>query len=244
MKIGGGVIVGVCCAVAASLISVHFFLDPEPEVFVVESADGVLRVEGRGYQEGSLSLEEAQTDIAFPLGPARYTLLPEDALFAFPFVRASFLKDGEYPAFYLWDVEGAYWIPIPRETYEDARTYFPLWQSGTYALGEHFFVESPTFVDVVSELRAKLPEEAVSYEVFLVASPQGGASILTQSTPIERGGCGGAPFIGEQTVTAQESRTVQVLVNDVLTETTFTLLMEISITPGGCPEDMPLQVIF
>lgn len=241
MKIGG-VILGACCAVAASLISVHFFLDPEPEARTVESADGIIRIEGRVYEGAKFSIVEEQAIASFPLSSVRYTVLPEGALFAPPFLQLSFLKESVYPALYFWNGDGGYWVPVPRQTYEDERVYFPVAQGGTYALGGHFSVEAPTFIDVLSELRAKVPENAVSYNVSLIATPKDGVPVLAASG-LERGGCGGVPSAYEQTLVAQDSRTVQVLVNDVLTETMFTLLVEIGITTSGCPEDMPLQVI-
>lgn len=242
MKLGG-IIIGGVCAIAASFISVHFFLDPAPEMRVVESPDGVIRVDGRVYQDADFSLEEGEGVALFPLNASRYTLLPEDGVFAPPFLQLSFLKGFSYPALYFWNSEGAYWIPVPRHTYEDEYVHFPVVQGGVYALGEHFAVETPTFVDVLSELRTKLPERAVSYMVSLVATVKDGAPVLVQSG-IERGGCGGVPFAGEEYVIAEDHRTVQVLVNDVLTETNFTFLMQIATTSEGCSEDMPMQVIF
>ena len=242
MKLGG-IIVGGACAIAASFISVHFFLDPAPEMRVVESSDGVIRIDGRVYQDANFFLEEGEDVASFPLSTSRYTLLPEDGIFMPPFLQLSFSKESAYPALYFWNRSGAYWVPVPRHTYEDERVYFPAAQGGTYALGEHFAVEAPTFVDVISDLRTQLPERAVSYTVSLVAAVKDGAPVLVQSG-IERGGCGGVPFAGEEYVIAEDQRTVQVLVNDVLTETHFTFLMQIATTSEGCPEDMPMQVIF
>lgn len=242
MKLGG-IIVGGVCAIAASFISVHFFLDPAPELRVIESADGVVRIDGHVYQDANVSLEEKEDVALFPLHASRYTLLPKDGVFTPPFLRLSFSQESAYPALYFWHSNGAYWIPVPRLTHEDERVYFPIARGGVYALGEHFAVEAPTFVDVLRELRTKLPEHAVSYTVSLIAAVKDGASILVQSG-IERGGCGGVPFSGEEQVFAEDQRTVQVFVNDVLTETNFTFLMQIATTSEGCPEDMPMQVIF
>lgn len=242
MKLGG-IIIGGACAIAASLVSVHFFLDPAPEVRVVESLDGVIRVDGHIYEGSEFFLEEGEDIALFPLNALRYTLLPEDGVFAPPFLQLSFSKESAYPALYFLNRSGAYWIPVPRLTYEDERMYFPVVQGGVYALGEHFAVEAPTFIDVLSELRTQLPSHAVSYDVSLVAAVKDGVPVLVQSG-LERGGCGGVPFAGEENVVAEDRRTAQVLVNDVLTETDFTFLMRIDTTSEGCPEDMPMQVIF
>lgn len=242
MKVGG-MIIGGACAILASFINVHLFLDPAPEMRVVESSDGVIRIDGRVYRDADFFLEEAEDVARFPLHASRYTLLPEDGIFAPPFLQLSFSKDSAYPALYSWNRSGAYWIPVPRLTHEDERVYFPVAHGGVYALGEHFAVEAPTFIDVLSELRTKLPANAVSYDVSLIASVKDGVPVLVRSG-LERGGCGGVPFAYEESVVAEDQRTVQVLVNDVLTETHFTFLMQIGITSKGCPEDMPMQVIF
>lgn len=242
MKVGGMIIGGVC-AILVSFISVHLFLDPAPEMRVVESSDGVIRIDGRVYRDADFFLEEAEDVARFPLNASRYTLLPEDAVFIPPFLQLSFFKESAYPALYFWNKSGAYWIPVPRFTHEDERVYFPVAHGGVYALGEHFAVEAPTFIDVLSELRTKLPADAVSYDVSLIASVKDGVPVLVQSG-LERGGCGGVPVAYEESVVAEDQRTVQVLVNDVLTETHFTFLMQIGTTSEGCPEDMPMQVIF
>ena len=242
MKLGG-IIIGGACAIVASFISVHFFLDPAPEVRVVESSDGVVRVEGDVYEYAAFSLKEERVDALFPLGAMRYILLPEKGIFAPPFLQLSFLKNSLLPALYFWNSENAYWVPVPRHTYEDEYVYFPVTQGGVYALGEHFSVDAPTFVDVVGNLRARLPEDAVSYRIRPIATPSGGAPVFLGFF-LEQGGCGGIPTAGDQELLMQDERTVQVLVNDVLTMTSFTFLMEIETAPEGCPEDMPMQVIF
>jgi hypothetical protein len=242
MKIGG-ILFCALCAVGAALLTVHVFLDPDPELRRVVSADGMLVVTGNVYASQRFSLEEEVIDEPHaPLLASRYRLLPDDALFSQPLVATLPYQTLDDVLYYIDDAQG-YLVPLVEEYRALGERFFSLQRGGSYAIGEKVSVEVPTFVDVVTALRARLPLDAVSYALRLVAAPKGGMPVLLSSS-LERGGCGGVPFDFLQTVVTQESRTVQVLVNDVLTETTFTFLMEIGTAPNGCPEDMPMAVIY
>lgn len=243
MKLGG-IIVGGVCAIAASFISVHLFLDPEPELRIFTSADGLLSLEGRVYESQQFSIEDEEAgEEQMPLLSTRYHILPLAASFVQP-LDASFFVDADHETLYRFDEQDAYWVALQSLVIdEEGYAHTSLSAGGVYALGEKLSVEAPTFVDVVSDLRSRLPENAVAYRVRLVATPNESASVLLGSF-LEQGGCGGIPTAGDQELLMQEERTVQVLVNDVLTMTSFTFLMEIDTAPEGCPEDMPMQVIF
>lgn len=242
MKIGN-VLIGGLCALTASLVSVHFFLDDAPEFHKVISADGLFSVRGSVYADQVFSLEEIDSEPALlPFGEHRYRLLPEDTRFADP-LTVSFFLDSSHEALYRWDATTGYWEVLQGvQKNEDGFAEVPVREGGVYALGSSFSVETPTFIDVMSDLRSRLPEHAVSYALRLVATPLNGAPVLLPAFA-ERGGCGGIPTVSEQALTAQDERTVQVLVNDVLTSTVFTFLMDIGVTQEGCAEDMPMQVI-
>jgi hypothetical protein len=235
----GGIFLTAFCAIAASLISIHFFIDPEPEMRKLVSADGQFSLEGKVYEAQSLSLHQQQVEIVSPLLAPRYTLSPQETRFSEP-ILGSFSSSEGADQWYFFDERG-FWIPLVQQE-EGERVRVKVSSAGTYAPGKALSIEVPTFIDVVSALRSRVPEHAVSYVIRLIARPHQGAPILL-SDAVERGGCGGLPTVSEQTVTTQEERTVQVLVNDVFSETTFTFYMEIGVTPNGCPEDMPLQVI-
>lgn len=241
MKIGG-VILGAGCAVLAALVSVHLFLDPDPEFLSLTSSDGSLTVFGTVYRAREVSLSEKMDDVAYaPLSLVRYTLSPSDIRFSEPLIATLPLAPS-HVLYALHEHEGyATALDIQRDA--AGNPYFLVYEGGEYAEGEPFSLEVPTFVDVVSNMRTRLPEHAVSYTLRVIATPHHGASILLPEA-IEEGGCGGLPTQSEEHVRAEDERTVQVLVNDVLTETTFTFLMDIGTTSQGCPEDMPLQTIF
>lgn len=243
MKLGG-IIIGGVCAILASFISVHLFLDPVPEFRTTVSTDGVLTLEGRVYESQQFFIEEeAVSEVLTPFSLSRYRVFPLDANFIQP-LEGSFFVDTDRAAMYRFDDVGAYWVTLPNLHVDDqGYAHVLLSSGGLYALGSIVSVDAPTFVDVVSDFRSRLPLEAVSYHVQLIAQPNGGVPLLLGSF-LERGGCGGIPVVGQQSLSTQDERTVQVLVDDVLTNTDFTFLMDIETSPEGCPEDMPMQVIF
>lgn len=242
MKLGG-IIVGGICAIAASFISVHFFLDPAPELRIIASGDGKLFLEGQVYESQQFSIEDKEVaESLLPLSPSRYVIAPFDAHFVRP-IKGSFLIDASRSVLYRWNDVDAYWTALQSSFVQDEYAHVLISAGGLYALGTELSVETPTFVDVVSDLRSRLPEDAVSYRVRLVATPNQGVPVLLNSF-LEQGGCGRIPIAGDRELVMQEERTVQVLVNDVLTMTSFTFLMEIGTAPEGCPEDMPMQTIF
>lgn len=243
MKVGG-IIIGGACAILASFISVHFFLDPAPEFRTVVSTDGVFALEGRVYESQQFFIEEEPVlELLTPFSSVRYRVLPLEGSFVQP-LEGSFFVDADHAVMYRFDDVGAYWVALPNLREDDqGYAHVALSSGGLYALGSALSVDAPTFVDVVSDFRSRLPLGAVSYRIQLVAQPNGGVPFLLDSF-LERGGCGGVPAVGQQSFTMQDERTIQVLVNDVLTPTDFTFLMEIETSPEGCPEDMPMQVIF
>lgn len=243
MKLGG-IIIGGVCAILASFISAHLFLGPTPEFRTVVSTDGVLALEGKAYEQQQFFLEEeVLSEALMPFSLTRYRVLPLDAHFVRP-LEASFFVDADHAVMYRFDDVGAYWVALPNVRVDDqGYAHVLLSSGGLYALGSSVSVDTPTFVDVVSDFRSRLPLEAVSYRMRLVAQPSGSAPLLSAFF-LERGGCGGVPLDGKESLFMQDKQTVQVLVNDVLTATDFTFLMEIEISPNGCSEDMPMQVIF
>ncbi|MEK9156702.1 MAG: hypothetical protein AAB448_01020 [Patescibacteria group bacterium] len=242
MKLGG-IIIGGVCAIVASVISVHLFFDPAPEFRMLTSGDGRLFVEGLVYESQQFSVEDEEAaESLFPLSSSRYLLAPIDATFVQP-LEGSFLIDADRSVLYQWNDTDAYWTALQSSSVQGGCAYVFVSVGGLYALGTELSIDMPTFVDVVSDLRSRLLENAVSYRIRLVATPSGGVPVLLGSF-LEQGGCGGIPTAGDQELLMQEERTVQVLVNDVLTMTSFTFLMEIDTAPEGCPEDMPMQVIF
>lgn len=239
MRIGGAIFIAAC-ACTASLLSVHFFLDPAPELRTLVSDDGLFSLDGHVYEEQQITLSTFSAEASAPLFSSRYVLSPKDTKFIEP-LQGTLVKGEDVQQLYRWDERG-YWVPLPQE--EDAHIFsFALPFGGVYAPGKRLLVQVPTFVDVVSALRARLPSETLWYRVHLLARPLYGVPVLVQSS-LEEGGCGGLPVaMASSTVFSQEERTVQVLVNDVLTETTFTFLLEIGVAPEGCPQDMPIEVI-
>jgi hypothetical protein len=238
----GIIVIGAVCAISAALVSVHLFLDPDPELLTFVSDDGRMVLTGTVYRAEEFELLTEAGAVTYPsLSSARYILTPKDALFSEPLV-ATLPRDSSR-VLYAFDETAGYAIPLQAQKDADGNSSFFVTHGGEYALGEEIMVDAPLFVDVVSEMRSRLPERAVSYALYVVAAPQGDVPVLLPVV-LEEGGCGGLPTKGDTFVRSEDQRVAQVLVNDVLTETIFTFLMDIRLTSEGCPEDMPLQVIF
>lgn len=238
----GIIVIGAICALSAALVSVHLFLDPDPELLALVSNDGRVVLTGMVYRAEEFELLTETGALAYPsLLSARYILTPEDALFPEPLIAT--LPQDSSRILYALDETAGYAIPLQAQKDADGNSSFFIMHGGKYALGEEVLVDAPLFVDVVSEMRSRLPEYTVSYVLRVIAAPRGDVPVLLPSA-LEEGGCGGLPTKGDTLVRAEDQRVAQVLVNDVLTETAFTFLMDIYLTSDGCPEDMPLQVIF
>ncbi len=234
---------GGVCVFAVTLISAHFVLDAEPESRTLASSDGVVQVKGRVYESQHVTLEEEAVDGRLsPLGEKNYRILPEDTVFVQPLTLSFSQSTPAYTALYRWNDHEGYWLPLQENRDSDGQISFALFEGGTYAPGFVFSVVAPTFVDMLSGLRMHLPLNAVSYTIKSVVTPQGGVPILLDAA-VEEGGCGGVPAHSESSLFSQDEQTVEVLVNDVLTPTVFTFILEIGTAPQGCPEDMPLKVI-
>ncbi len=226
------------CAIAASVVSVHFFVDPLLEYRMLRSADAHLEVRGGVYESQDISLANIDREAVFPFSHF-YTLLPTEAYFSQE-IFARYLLSSDREALYFFDTRG-YWKPLfatERDGYADAR----ISSGGMYALGARVHVETPLFVDVLEEIRSSLPPQTTSYSVALLAQIEGADPIFLSE--IERGGCGGTPSYARDMYSFSRERTVQVLVNDVLREVTFLFLVDGGTTPQGCVEDMPMEVIF
>jgi hypothetical protein len=237
-----GIFLGAACGIVGALVSVHIFFNSQPEFYRAVSSDGVLVLEGSVYESQAFFLQEEVSNVAsVPFFLTRYTLLPRENIFVEPLVAT--LPNNPDDILYFIDSVQGYAVPLEPHTFSSHDTSFLLVRGGTYAVGDELRIDAPTFIDVIANMRSHLPLDAVSYHVRMVATPKDGLAVLLRDT-LEAGGCGGVPFVSQDIVTAQEQRIVQVLVNDVLTETAFTFLMDIGVTPAGCPEDMPLQVIF
>lgn len=241
MKIGG-VLIGGVCAIAASLISAHAFFDPEPEAVTRVSEDGVFALEGVLYHTQDIVLATEQGSLLSPFFENNaYRLSPEETYFSSP-LRVTLPDASSYDALYRFDAQGAYWAVVPEDEMTQYIHDFTISWGGLYVPGVKIAVEIPTFIDVLDGLHERLPQNTVSYRIKLIATPEGGAPLLISSS-LEQGACGGIPTHGRETLVAEDSRTVQVLVNDVLTSTMFTFFMEIETAPEGCAEDMPMEVI-
>lgn len=235
------IVFGGLGAIAVALVSVSFFLDPYPEKIHITTADALLSLEGYAYAVQSLEVAQEQGDVlGFPLyGSTTYRFLPEDGRFSPSLIAKLSSQD---MTLYRFVEEKGYWEPVPSVPSSLEKNFF-IDKGGVYAPGVSFSFATPTFVDVISALRARLPENTVAYRVALVVQPANGAPILL-SPVLERGGCGGIPTDAEKTVSLEDARTVQTLVNDVLTETTFTFLVDAGIGSERCPSDAPLSLIF
>lgn len=241
MKIGG-LFLGFLGAAMVAVVSVHVFLDSDPEFLSLQSSDGALQISGTAYRAREITFtQKTVEDSLSPLSSVRYVISPVDARFTSPLVATLPLSPTH--VLYEIDSQAGYAIALAPQEDADGLPYFLLDHAGEYAEGDALSFDAPTFVDVVSDMRARLPEHAVSYAVRVVARAKDGAAVLLPEF-LEEGGCGGIPMQFQETVRAEDARTVQVLVNDVLTETTFTFIMDIGLASSGCTADMPLQTIF
>ncbi len=224
--------------------SAHLFFIDDPELESIASTDGVVRIEGLARQAQIFSIASPTSPtIASPLIGQAYHLLPDDEIFDVP-VTISWSQAVEQAMVYRWDERWGYWAPLPASDVQRVQESLIITtdQLGIFALGSPYRVDAPLFLDALDELLAKAPVKAVAYRVALSATSEGGAPIVLNDA-FMAGGCGGVPGNGREVTWSEVDRTAAVLVNDVMTPTTFHFIAQWENDDAGCAADSPLQLI-
>jgi hypothetical protein len=208
-----------------------FVVAQEPEARKVSSNDGVLTITGLSRTANDFLVSvDARATVAIPLISQVYRVapadVPQDVPVVLSFVRSSMLGTRDATTVYWWNSALGMWEPV-QDIVADTPDILAVrvYMLGTFALGITPAVQAPTMLTAFDRLRDAAPRGTRGYRMSVAYTlPDGVPTRLIHVG--ERGGCGGNIGAGDDVSYSSSSVPLSVLVDDVDTAVTFTIVSE------------------
>lgn len=202
-----------------TVVSVAFCFIREPEYFVVQSADGVVEIEGLARESQDVNIE-VLGNYLYQIEPS-VGLLDQPATITFDVSQAQFnftiavYKYNE--SLLMWEAVSSGVDPSVEEIVIDQL------QLGTYTIKQYVTIDVPDFLDTFAEILKMAPANAIGYELAtgFVASD---GSVIRLSEKTQLGGCDGLVSHGNREEISQLERRARVYINDVEQEVKFLII--------------------
>jgi hypothetical protein len=235
--------------IALMLFAGAFVVLNVPEAQAVRSADGAVTVTGlaRTTQQIAVSVDTAHTIGAPLLGLAYHVdpaATPLDAPIVLSFAKRSDLGTEGATTVYQWNSYLGMWAPVPSVVADTADVLaVEVLTLGDFALGFTPDIDVPTLLTAQDALRAKASIGTRGFRLSTAYTLPDGVPVAWPAAQ-RVGGCGGRVGAGERTEYSSTAQTVNVMVNDVQTAVSFTIVGEwiVSGDGTGCPASAPLKV--
>ncbi len=231
-----GTIGFLLCAAFVGATSAILLFRADPEYVTVVSDDGLLTVTGFARAEGIAIVQPLHTIGIYDVTPSGGM---QDLLAQLRFTSSTVVSDDVVrfnEATAMWE----------RQNVANVDGYLVLRTAhlGRFSVFPHEDVAAPDFVSVYDALRNAAPANAVGYRI-VVGYEYDAGSLHRPRRRIDdmgqQGGCGGAVMPGKVMQYSADTRSANVLVNDVQTLVDFTFFATWFVDDTGCPEGVPFH---
>ncbi|KKR22634.1 MAG: hypothetical protein UU40_C0007G0047 [Candidatus Uhrbacteria bacterium GW2011_GWD2_41_121] len=202
-----------------TIISVAFCFMLEPEHILVQSADGVVKVEGLARESQDVSIDVIGNYL-YKIEPA-VSMLDQAMTITFDVSQAQFdftiavYKYNE--SLLMWEAVSSGIDPSVQEIVIDQS------ELGIYTVKQYVTIDVPDFLDTFGEILKMAPKNTVGYELA-TGFVTGDGSVIRISQKTELGGCDGIIFHGNKEEISQLERYARVYIDDVEQEVKFLII--------------------